>query len=180
MRRMRWIAYLWPGLPQLWTYGSWAGLVVAIGTALGLDLLLLVSFGWSELISPSLRNTLWAAFGGFWVGAAIWSAKQCRHRVAAASPDPKKDEFAEALDYYLKGDYYQTEHLLEGLLRRNLRDLDARLMLATLLRHTGRYDEARQQLDTLARFEGADKWQWEMQQERELLAAAKTERATAA
>jgi hypothetical protein len=180
MRRMRWIAYLWPGLPQLWKYGSWLGLAVALGTAAGLDLLLLVSFGWSELISPNLRNTLWAAFGGFWVAAAIWSAKQCRRRAATANPDPKTDIFAEALDYYLKGDYYQAESLLEGLLRKNLRDLDARLMLATLLRHTGRHDEATRQLDTLTRFEGAGKWQWEIQRERDLLAAARKQRATAA
>jgi hypothetical protein len=180
MRRMRWMTYLWPGLAQLWTYGSWAGLALAVGTAVGLDLLLLVSFGWSELIGPSLRNTLWAAYGGFWIVSAIWSAKQCRHRVAAANPDPKQDVFAEALNYYLKGDYYQTEQLLEGLLKRNLRDVDARLMLATLMRHAGRFDEAKQQLDTLARFEGAGKWQWEIGRERELLAAVKKQRATAA
>jgi hypothetical protein len=180
MRRMRRIAYLWPGLPQLWTFGSWAGLAVAVGAALVFDLLLLVSFGWSELVSPSVRNILWTAFGGFWVSAVVWSAKRRGRFGAAASPDPKKDAFAEALDYYLKGDYYQAEHLLEGLLQRNLRDLDARLMLATLLRHTGRIDEARQQLDTLAKFEGAGKWEWEIQRERELLAAAKRQEATAA
>lgn len=180
MRRMRWITCLWPGLPQLWKYGSWSGLAIAVGAAAGLDLLLLVSFGWSELVSPSLRNTLWVAFGGLWVAAASWSVKQCRHRAAAANPDIQQDAFAEALDYYLKGDYYQAERLLDGLLRRNLRDLDARLMLATLLRHTGRNDEAKQQLDTLARFEGAGKWQWEIERERELLAAARKRRATAA
>jgi cytochrome c-type biogenesis protein CcmH/NrfG len=80
----------------------------------------------------------------------------------------------------LKGDYYQAEHVLEELLRRNLRDVDARLMLATLLRHTGRLDEAAGQLDTLVRLEGASKWQWEIEQERDLLAEAKTEKATAA
>ena len=80
----------------------------------------------------------------------------------------------------MKGDYYQAEHVLEGLLRRNLRDVDARLMLATLLRHTGRLDEAAGQLDTLARFEGAGKWELEMRRERELLAEAKTHKATAA
>jgi hypothetical protein len=180
MHRMRWITCLWPGLPQLWTYGSWSGLAVAVGAAVVLDLLLLASFGWSELVSPSWRITLWAAFGVCWLIAAGWSARQCRRRAAAGNSDPRADNFAEALDCYLKGDYYQAEHVLEWLLRRNLRDLDARLMLATLLRHTGRLDEAREQLDTLARFEGAEKWQREIQQERNLLAGAKTEKATAA
>ena len=47
-------------------------------------------------------------------------------------------------------------------------------MLATLLRHTGRLDEATRQLDTLARLEGAGKWELEIRQERELLKKAKT------
>ena len=180
MRRMRWTTCLWPGLPQLWTYGSWAGMVLAIGTAVVLDLLLLVSFGWSELVGQGLRNTLWTTFGVFWVVGAFWSIRQCGRQAAAANPDPQRDVFAEALDHYLKGDYYQAEHLLEGLLRQNLRDLDARLMLATLLRHTQRFDEAKRQLDTLARFEGAGKWQWEIQRERDLLAKAKTQTVAAA
>jgi hypothetical protein len=180
MRRMRWTTCLWPGLPQLWTYGSWFGLALALGTAVVLDLLLLVSFGWSELIGPSSRITIWAAFGVFWVVAVGWSVRACRRRAAAERPDRRQDGFVEALDHYLKGDYYQAEHVLEDLLRQNLRDLDARLMLATLLRRTGRLDEAKGQLDTLARFEGAGKWQWEMQRERELLAEAKTPQATAA
>ena len=180
MREMRWTTCLWPGLPQLWTYGTWSGLALALGTAALLDLLLLVSFGWSELVDQSVRNTLWAAFGVFWVVAVGWSARQCRRRAAAGTLDPRKDPFAEALDLYLKGDYYQAEHVLEGLLRRNLRDVDARLMLATLLRHTGRLDEAAGQLDTLARFEGAGKWELEMRRERELLREAKTHKATAA
>jgi hypothetical protein len=180
MRRMPWIACAWPGLPQLWSYGSWAGLALALGMAVILDLLLLVSFGWSELIGQSLRSAVWTLFGVGWVGAAFWSVRQSGHRSAAASPDPQKDPFAEALEHYLKGDYYQAEQALEGLLRKNLRDLDARLMLATLLRHTGRFDEAKRQLDTLARFEGAGKWQWEIERERELLKQARTPEVTAA
>ena len=80
----------------------------------------------------------------------------------------------------MKGDYYRAEHVLEGLLRRNLRDVDARLMLATLLRHTGRLDEAAGELDALARLEGAGKWELEMRREREFLTEAKTDKATAA
>jgi cytochrome c-type biogenesis protein CcmH/NrfG len=161
-------------------YGSWSGLAVALGAAAGLDLLLLASFGWSELIGEGLRNTLWAALGVSWVLAGGWSARQCRRQAAAEQPDPRADPFTDALDHYLKGDYYQAEQVLEGLLRRNLRDVDARLMLATLLRHTERLDEAARQLDTLARLEGAGKWHWEIERERDLLAEARTEKATAA
>lgn len=180
MRKMRWIAYLWPGLPQLWTYGTWSGLVVALGTAVLLDLLLIVSFGWTELLVDGLRTAAWVAFGVVWVVGVVWSARQCRRRVVVETYDVRTDIFPEALDYYLKGDYYQAEHVLVDLLRENLRDIDARLMLATLMRHTGRLDEAERQLDTMCRFEGAGKWELEIGQERALLADARAEKATAA
>ena len=63
MRRMPWTMYLWPGLPQLWSCGSWGGLALAIAAAILLNLLVLLSFGWSELIGQNLRTTLWAALG---------------------------------------------------------------------------------------------------------------------
>jgi hypothetical protein len=176
MRRMPWTMCLWPGLSELWSCGSWAGLAIAIGAATLLNVLLLVSFGWSELIGPSLRTTLWLLFGVVWVGATIWSVRRSQGRAGDRNPNPQEDAFVVALDHYLKGDYYQTEQILEGLLRRNLRDVDARLMLATLMRHTGRLDEAARQLDTLARFEGAGKWELEIEQERALLAKARTPR----
>ena len=61
---------------------------------------------------------------------------------------------------------------MEDLLRREQRDVDARLMLATLMRHTARADEAMKQLDLLASLDGAEKWELEIRRERELLAAA--------
>jgi hypothetical protein len=180
MRRMPWTFYLWPGLPQMWLHGSWTGLVVALGAAGAFDLLLLVSFGWSELIGRSLRSLLWAIFVVGWIAAVIWSRKQCRREAVVRSLEPQTDTFGQAVDHYLKGDYYQTEQILEGLLRRNVRDMDARLMLATLLRRARRLDEATRQLDTLVRFEGAEKWELEIQEERDLLAEAKTQQASAA
>jgi hypothetical protein len=180
MRRMPWCFYLWPGLPQMWLYGTWSGLAVALGAAALLDVLLLVSFGWTELIGSGIRNIMWPTLAVAWIAAAIWSRKECRRQAVVASPEAEEDSFHQALDHYLKGDHYQTEQILEGLLRRNVRDLDARLMLATVLRRTKRLDEASEHLDMLACFEGAEKWEQEIQAERDLLAEAKTETASAA
>jgi uncharacterized membrane protein YccC len=179
MRRMPWTVYLWPGLPQICFHGSWSGLGLAIGTAAVLDILLLVSFGWTELVGPNLRNTFWVALGVAWIVAVVWSGRQCR-RMVAVGLEAEEDAFGRAIECYLKGDAYQTEQILKELLRRNVRDLEARLMLATLLRRAKRFDEAKQHLDTLAKFEGAGKWELEMQEERDLLAEARTEVASAA
>jgi hypothetical protein len=180
MRRMPWCFNLWPGLPQMWLHGSWSGLGVALGAAVLLDALLAVSFGWTELIGSGVRSILWPISAAAWIAAVVWSRRECRRQAVVASPEREEDSFADALDHYLKGDNYQTEQILEGLLRRNVRDLDARLMLATLLRRAKRLDEATQHLDMLARFEGAEKWEQEIQAERDLLAEARTEKASAA
>jgi len=180
MRRTPWSLYLWPGLPQIWLHGSWSGLVVALGAAVLLDVLLLVSFGWTELVGQNLRNILWAIFVVAWIAAIFWSRKQCRRQAVVCGLEPREDSFGQAVDCYLKGDGYQAEQILEGLLRRNVRDLDARLMLATLLRRAGRLAEATRQLDALVRFEGAEKWELEIQEERALAAEAKTQKASAA
>jgi hypothetical protein len=164
----------------MWLQGSWSGLVVALGAAALLDVLLLVSFGWTELIGVGLRNIIWSLFAAAWIAAVFWSKKQCRRQAIVDSLGRNEDPFHQALDHYLKGDNYQAEQILEGLLRRNVRDLDARLMLATLLRRDKRLDEATQHLDVLGHFEGAEKWKLEIQQERELLAEARTEQASAA
>jgi hypothetical protein len=172
MRRVPWALYLWPGLPQLCLYGSWAGLLLAVASAAILDLLLLGTFGWCELVAENIRSALWVIGGASWLAAIGLSALSCR-RCARARTWSGNDVFGEAVNHYLKGDYFQAELLLERLLRANTRDLDARLMLVTLMRHMGRTAEATQQLDTLVRFDGAARWEVEIEQERELLAQAK-------
>jgi thioredoxin-like negative regulator of GroEL len=164
----------------MWLRGSWSGLAVALGAAALLDVLLLVGFGWTELIGQSLRNILWTTFVAAWIATIFWSKRQCRRQAALASLEREEDSFAEAMNCYLKGDNYQAEQILEGLLRRNVRDLDARLMMATLLRRAKRFDEATRHLDVLVHFEGAEKWELEIQQERDRLAEARPQQASAA
>jgi protein involved in temperature-dependent protein secretion len=80
---------------------------------------------------------------------------------------------------YLQGNWFQTEELVAQILRRNPRDVEARLLKATLLRHTGRWDEAREQLRQLQRLEGAGSWNMEIEREWLLQsAAARTRRSS--
>jgi hypothetical protein len=180
MRRMRWALYLWPGLIQLSVEGSWTALGVAFLAGILLDAALLATCVWTELLAHGLRSTLWMALGATWfasaVYAAVWDRKRANRQKAERAVDDASvpDAFAKAMEHYLKGEWYESESILGGLLRTNVRDIEGRLMLATLLRHTGRHDEAKTQLDVLERFEGAEKWQVEIGRERDLL-AAKTE-----
>ncbi len=164
-----WITFVWPGLPQLWTRGSWIALAVAVGAGGMLNGALLSSLIWRELIPGSVRNALWMAIGLGWVTGAVYSAffepKLSPHQRGDLAEDP----FPTAVGEYLKGNWYEAERILASLLRRDVRDVQARILLASLLRHVGRLEEAGRQIDVLTRFEAADKWQLEIQRERQLI-----------
>lgn len=173
MRRMSCGLYLWPGLPQIVWRGSWSGLTMALTVGLLLDFALIGTFGWTELFSPTMRNALWGLFGTVWLVLTVYSVGG--GGFARVVPGSLADDtiFREALAYYLKGDWCQAERLLNKALARHCRDVDCRLMLATLYRHTGRLQESAQQLSRLEQQEGAAKWGWEIWRERQLLEKAK-------
>jgi cytochrome c-type biogenesis protein CcmH/NrfG len=78
--------------------------------------------------------------------------------------------FREAIHEYLKGSWFETERILSRILQGHPRDVEARLLFATLLRHTGRCQEA---LDHLARLEllnDASKWAAEIAAEKTWIA----------
>jgi len=79
------------------------------------------------------------------------------------------------MEYYLQGQWFEAEKRLIQLLRQNPRDVEARLMIATLFRHTRRWEEALRQLDQLERLEASQAWALEIQRERAVIEQAKTE-----
>ena len=75
----------------------------------------------------------------------------------------------------MKRNWFHTESLLRRLLRKEPRDVEARLLLATLYRHTRRSREARRELRRLERMEHAETWQMEIQQELRQLDAVQSD-----
>ena len=93
------------------------------------------------------------------------------HRQAAPS-ETERGRFDEAQSHYLKGEWREAERVLREILHADNQDVEARLMLATLCRHRGRYDEATQELDRIERFESAESWRFEIAEERNRIAEA--------
>jgi hypothetical protein len=145
----------------------WSGLVLAAGFAVLIDWLLAASFVWVELLSPMDLRLGWMAAGSLWGTAAILSAGFGRATPGASSRDPV---FRGALKDYLQGNWFEAESALGRLLRRAPRDVEGRLLLATLLRRNRRYDEALDQLDRLERLRDAARWAREIAQERQRIA----------
>jgi hypothetical protein len=165
MRKTAWTVYLWPGLPQLWLDGAVSGLMMAVGCGVLLNLLLLSSLVWSELLTVAQLRAGWVAAGSLWLIAAVVSARGQRRRATLAQAPAVGDLFQAAVSEYLRGHWYEAETLLNRLLAANAGDVEARLMSATLLRRTRRYAEAKAQLKVLERLDGAAKWREEVAQE---------------
>jgi len=172
MHRTPWPVYLWPGLPQLVRDGKWAALAFAVAAAAMLNAVLLGTWFWTDLFAPELRIISWVFLGVAWglsVGYWAWTDR----RQATTSEKTGGKNFEEALEDYLKGNWFEAERKLNVLLRREEHDLEARLLMATLLRHTKRLDDATHQLNHLVRLDGAHRWALEIHREGELLAEAR-------
>lgn len=168
MRRMPQGAYLWPGLPQVWQLGDMRGLLAAIVAGFALSMMIVITFGWTQWLGQPMSGILWGAGIACWIAACrISSQRLRRQRLRAESPD-RDLQFAAAQEHYLQGSRLETEQVLIGLLESDPRDVEARLLLATLLRRTERRSEALDHLDILERIDSAVSWRMEIARERHL------------
>lgn len=162
MRQLRWLTLLWPGWPQLWFAGAWSGLAIALGFAALLDLGLLTSRMWTELLSPSMRTAIWLVLAAVWTVSAAASWRWVGGLQTGGSRPADNDLFLQAREEYLKGNWFEAETVLGRLLDRNVLDIEARLMRASLLVRTARRKDATSELDRLTRMEGAEYWRLEI------------------
>jgi len=165
MRKVAWTLYLWPGLPAVWLDGSWTGLAVAVSCGAALNLLLLASWVWFELLTHAQLVGGWMFLGLFWLAAALVARRSRSWAAANPSQPAAGDLFQTAITEYLKGHWYDAEAAVTRLVAKNPKDVEARLLWATLLRRTRRTGEARAQLKQLERLDGAADWREEIGRE---------------
>jgi tetratricopeptide (TPR) repeat protein len=171
----------WPGLARLWLRGDWVSLGIAVGFTVLLNLAFLGTFVWPELLGPNFSSLIWPVLLLFWM-VSYWLSSDAVDRLATETPQiPEKlvekldTLFLRAQDEYLKGDWAAAERLLSEQLRIWPRDAEARLMLATLLRHSGRFIESLENLDFLDRIDESLPWSFEIEKERFLVNALQEE-----
>lgn len=176
MGHVPWSLRWWPGLAPLWQRGAVSGLVLALVFAALLNLTIATTWIWTEAVTAGVRWMAWGAVLAIWGGSA-WAAAGWG-RAEGPRPGPTSGAlFQTAVSEYLQGNWLEAERVLRQLLGRNARDLEARLLLATLYRHTERLSEAAAELDRLATFDGSEAWEFEIGRERALLSGATAKRA---
>lgn len=168
MQGRAWMLF-WPGLAGLWLRGRWLSLAAAVGFAAAVNVALLTTFVWPRFLSrdlPSWASPLSAWVLVLWLWTLGWrSGAQILSREAAKSlrPDAASDaQLCEAQTAYLKGHWLEAESLLVRLLARRPGDAEARLLLASVFRRSGRDELARQQLTALAQLPAAAVWRDEI------------------
>ena len=203
---MRWGQLLlcgWPGLAHLWLRGSYPGLILAIGFSLVLNLALVSTFLWPALLGEFIPAIAWPIIFLVWL-VSTWTSFDLVERLSAPpkmSSELERNDFSaeksriinydsqsdldETLSHtlfnraqleYLKGHWTTAETLLKERLNQAERDIEARLLLATLFRHTGKLELATDQLGQMERFDDSVHWNFEIQRERSLIDQLKTER----
>ena len=166
----------WPGLAHLWLRGSYPALIGAIGFSLVLNLALVATFLWPALLGEFFPVIAWPIIFLVWLiscwtslsvvqqlsGPPKMSSEQERNDFSAEKSGiinydsqsdldeaPSHTLFNRAQREYLKGHWIDAETLLKERLDQAERDIEARLLLATLFRHTGKLDLASFQLEQM-------------------------------
>lgn len=156
-------------------------MTLAVGFTALVNALAATTFVWNEWLPVRMRWGAFGAAGVIWLlawleGRADWRrllSELSAGENATVSPDQRNDAlFREAQAAYLAHDWVSAEQTLLKLLKYDPRDAEARLMLATLLRHEQRTEAAQEQLDRLELLETAAAWRHEIAQERERISSA--------
>jgi signal transduction histidine kinase len=169
MRFARWFTPLWPGLTQLWFSGAWWGLAIGCGFAWVLNLALVSTLVWTEWIDPWSRVGVWVLLLLVWTASVTLSFRQLLGYNPEQTAKTAEDLFRQGQREYLSGNWIKAEQLLSQLLSINGKDVDAHLMMVSLLRRTGQLAEASERLRQLTAMDGAEKWQTEIARERQFL-----------
>ncbi len=165
----------WPGLSGLWYRGKISSLLVAVGFSILLNLALVSTFLWPWSLGETFPVVAWPMILLIWAVSA-WVAY---HRLTdvmsvpvsekVADPSQPDTLFNQAQREYLGGHWDEAELLLERRIAHAPRDMESRLLLATLLRHSRRLEQASEQLNDMQRFDESLEWDFEIDRERQLI-----------
>lgn len=172
----------WPGLARLWLHGHWRSLCIAVIFAIALNLTLVATLIWPALLGETYPMVAWPALMVVWLVAMLTSLRNVDRwsqvpaissRVAESRADDSTELgdtlFIRAQREYLKGHWTEAATLLTRELQRNPRDVESRLLLATLMRRRQEWEAAREQLSILLRFDESINWKHEIGREQELI-----------
>ncbi|MEO1992263.1 MAG: hypothetical protein ABGW78_10060 [Pirellulales bacterium] len=163
------LTLIWPGLPWLWLRGSIGGLVIALAFAVLLDIAILTTWIWSDVVDLQISMGIWTTTFAVWILATTSAVSRFPARIPKKQHARVEILFVEARNAYLAHNWLTAETKLRSLLALAPTDGEAQLMLITMLRRVNRIQEARHALEQLSRSDSGALWQKEINRERLLL-----------
>ncbi len=165
----------WPGLPGLWYRGDTSSLLVAVGFSILLNLALVSSFLWPWSLGEIFPLVAWPIISLIWVTSALITYRNLPDLMSVTAKTGPSDHqqsdtlFIQAQREYLGGHWSEAEALLKRCLSHSPRDIEARLLLATLLRHCRRLPEAVEELNNINKYDESVNWIFEIRREQKLI-----------
>lgn len=85
--------------------------------------------------------------------------------------DPQRPDtlFIQAQREYLGGHWEEAEAILKRRLEQAPRDIESGLLLTTLFRHMRRFNDAREGILAIERFDESSEWEFEIEREKQLI-----------
>lgn len=171
------LTWIWPGLSRLWLRGEWAGLVLAAAFAASLNLALVTTFVWPQLISRGLSPIVtivaaWILVVGFWIVGWVDFRRQRARLPVVRTPaeiTAATSKLRLAQRQYLRGQYALAEQTVRQTLTPTSDDVELMLMLVSILRRTSRREEGLRWIDRITQLPAAGRWIAELESEQRLL-----------
>ncbi len=156
---------LWPGLPGAWYRGRTPHLVCALLAGWLASLLLLTTFVWPQWFSLGVTRLMWGVAIVAWLGVSVWEHLRFSSWFTAI-PQEATEAFASAQSEYLKGNWFAAEAQLLSILHEDANDVEALLLLVSVLRRTRRWQPALRRLKQMELLDAAYRWRFEIAAER--------------
>ena len=166
---MRMLFSLWPGTLAAWRLGDPRSLLIAI--AFGL----IVCTAWIGTTIWPLWLDSWKIWG-LWCVVAAGSLVSCAHNAMVGLLSRPKlnigcplDQWMLAQELYLQANYFEAERILQPFAFGKSTDVEAALLLSSIMRRTERYHQSMELLDQLALLDNAWRWHDEIAKEKRLV-----------
>jgi hypothetical protein len=158
----------WPGTLIAWRHGDVRALLIAWLFGLCLNVAWIGSTLWPMWMSPMRLTILWGALITVSVLSAAYAALRGHLAQPTAAAGCPNDRLLQAQEFYLQANYFEAEQILLPYCRSTDLDIEAALLLASILRRTERYPQAVELLEEMALLDRSWRWQDEIEQEKRL------------
>jgi hypothetical protein len=159
---------LWPGSLATWRRGDARSLLIAILFGLLLSIAWTATTLWPLWLSSWRLSILWCIAGGGAAISVIHSAASGMLVYQLPQRGCPDAALVEAQSFYLQANYYEAERLISPYCRTGAMDAEAALLMASVLRRTGRIPQALALIDELSLLDCGLPWRDEIEHERKL------------